>query len=152
MLLLQQSCKLEVERYMANRIMRTTSVQTTSKWSTFLALACAVHCVAMPFVGALLPVLGLQFLDSEFFEFSIVGLGLAIGAYSVLRGQRIHRNNMILLLFFTGAATLLSAILFTEEPLEIWLVVAGALMVGIAQWQNSKMTHSCSNPSCTHTH
>gem|GEM_PF-6137439 len=104
----------------------------------------------MPFVGALLPVLGLQFLESELFELGIVGLGLGIGAYAVLRGTRIHKNAVVLVLFFTGAATLLSAILFTEEPLEIWLVVAGALLVGISQWQNSRMSHQCSNPSCTH--
>lgn len=130
-----------------------SSIQATSKWGAFLALACAVHCIAMPFVATLLPVLGLQFLESTAFELSIVGLGLGFGAYSVGKGYlRVHRNKNILGLFAIGAAVMLTGILGAEEPLEIWLVVVGAIAVGAAQWINVRHSHSVahSNGTCSH--
>lgn len=130
-----------------------TAIQTTSKWGTFLALACAVHCIAMPFVSTALPLVGLQFLESELFEIGLVGLGLSFGAYSIFKAYRVtHHIHSIPLLFVAGTALLLSGILFAPEAAEIFLVVAGAVLVGIAQFQNRKYAHAhdCDDPRHAH--
>ncbi len=108
----------------------------------------------MPFVATMLPLIGLQFLESTAFELSIVGLGLAFGAYSVGKGYlKVHRNFNVLGLFAVGAGVMLTGILAAEEPLEIWLVVIGALAVGTAQWFNLRTSHSVAhaNGTCLHT-
>lgn len=132
-------------------IFAKTSIQSTGKWGTFLALACAVHCIAMPFVSTALPLVGLQFLESELFEIALVSIGLSFGAYSVFKGYwSIHRKASIPMLFAAGTCLLLSGILFAPEELEIVLVVAGAVLVGIAQYQNRRISHSCDNPHHVH--
>lgn len=137
-----------------SNITSDSSIQTTSKWGAFLALACAVHCIAMPFVATMLPLIGLQFLESTAFELSIVGLGLGFGAYSIGKGfLKVHRNKNILGLFAFGAVVMLFGILGAEEPLEIWLVVVGALAVGTAQWINVRSSHAVAHAegTCLHT-
>ncbi len=130
-----------------------TSIQSTGKWGALLALACAIHCVAMPFTAALLPLIGLQFLESTAFELSIVGLGLGFGTYSIVKGfLRVHRNKNILGLFTFGAAVMLFGILSAEEPMEIWLVIVGALSVGTAQWINVRNSHAVAHSESTCLH
>lgn len=129
------------------------SIRTTSKWGAFLAFACAVHCIAMPFVATVLPLVGLQFLESTAFELGIVGLGLGFGAYSVGKGYlKVHRNLNVLGLFAIGSVLMLTGILATEEPLEIWFVVVGALAVAGAQWVNLRTSHSIAHAkgACLH--
>ena len=130
------------------------SIRTTSKWGAFLAFACAIHCIAMPFVATLLPLVGLQFLESTAFELSIVGLGLAFGAYSVGKGYiKVHRNLHVVALFALGSILLLTGILATEEPLEIWFVVVGAIGVAAAQFFNLRTSHAVAHAegACLHT-
>ena len=115
-----------------------------------MALACAVHCIAMPFVSAALPVIGLQFLDSVLFEVGLIGLGLAFGAVSVMKGYRnVHRMKAVPAVFIAGSALLLSGVLFLEEPWELVVVISGAVAVAIAQMINLSLTHKHSE-NCSH--
>lgn len=127
-------------------------VHMTSKWGAFLTLACAIHCMLMPFISAALPLMGMQFLDSHVFEVGLVLVGLGIGAYSVVKGVReIHQNFRVALLFTIGAVILLSGVLFLEDPYELILVIAGAVGVGGAQWWNMRLSHHAHCEVCKAT-
>lgn len=126
-----------------SRIISKVSVKSTGKWSAWLALACAVHCILMPFVSAALPLIGMQFLESTFFEAALVGVGLSFGAYSIWKGYRqIHDMKSLPAAFVAGAGLMLSGIVFFEEPLELVFVISGAVMVAIAQLVNLRLTHA----------
>lgn len=134
-----------------HKLISKVNVQTTGKWSAWLALACAIHCILMPFVSAALPLIGMQFLESTLFEVGLVGAGLSFGAFSIWRGYRnIHGMKSLPAGFLGGAVLMLSGILFFEEPLELVFVIAGALMVAIAQIANLRLTHAATCESHAH--
>ena len=126
-----------------SRLLSKISVSSTGKWSAFLALACAIHCILMPFVSAALPLIGMQFLESTLFEVALVAGGLSFGAFSIWKGYRqIHRMKSLLAAFVGGVALMLCGILFFEEPLELVFVISGAVMVAVAQLINLRLTHA----------
>lgn len=57
-----------------------------------LSFACAVHCMAMPLLITILPLIGLGFLANERAELILItgAIGLAIG--SLVWGVRHHRS------------------------------------------------------------
>lgn len=125
------------------RLLSKSSLESSGKWSAFLALACAIHCILMPFVSAALPLIGMQFLESTAFEAGLVGAGLSFGAWSIARGyKQVHGLRSLPAAFSGGALLMLSGILFFEEPWEILLVVSGAVTVAVAQLVNLRITHS----------
>ena len=56
-----------------------------------LSMACAVHCLAMPLVVTMLPLVGLGFLAGEPAEYAMVGAVL-LAAGSAVSGVRHHRK------------------------------------------------------------
>ncbi|TWT73339.1 MerC domain-containing protein [Allorhodopirellula solitaria] len=56
------------------------------------SIACAIHCAAMPFVIAFLPMLGLSFLADESFHKVMVVVCLLLGAFAFVPGWRRHRR------------------------------------------------------------
>ena len=123
------------------RYFQRFSSDSSGRVSAGLALACAVHCIAMPVIATALPLLGLQFLDSVLFELILVGAGLSFGAYSVIKGYRKGKPVAIPVVFFAGAALLVIGILSHSESFELMLVVVGALAVAIAQMVNLRHVH-----------
>ncbi|MEM1068200.1 MAG: MerC domain-containing protein [Planctomycetota bacterium] len=71
-------------------------MKKTGPWTDWLgvtaSIACAIHCAAMPFVIAFLPMLGLSFLADEGFHQVMVGVCLAIAAIAFVPGWRMHRR------------------------------------------------------------
>lgn len=56
------------------------------------SVACAIHCAAMPFVVALLPMLGLSFLADESFHQVMVVVCSGLAAAAFLPGLQRHRR------------------------------------------------------------
>ena len=56
------------------------------------SVACAIHCAAMPFVVAFLPMLGLSFLADETFHRVMVFVCLALAAVAFIPGWKRHRR------------------------------------------------------------
>ncbi|MEM9644778.1 MAG: MerC domain-containing protein [Planctomycetota bacterium] len=67
-----------------------------SRWTDWFgvaaSVACAIHCAAMPFVVAFLPLFGLSFLAEEGFHQVMVFVCLAVAAVSFVPGWRRHRR------------------------------------------------------------
>lgn len=65
-------------------------------WSDWVGItasvACAIHCAAMPFVIAFLPMLGLSFLADEGFHKVMVGVCTVFALLAFVPGWRLHRR------------------------------------------------------------
>jgi hypothetical protein len=110
------------------------------------SLACAVHCAAMPMLVGLLPIVGLSFLASEQAEWSLVGLSLCVGIWSLLLSYaRKHRHWRPLLIFAFGASLIIAVRLLAEEGsrLEAPAMVAGALLIACAHMVNRQLRRRC---------
>ena len=69
-----------------------------------LSSLCAIHCLAMPFVAGLLPLLGLGFLGSRGFERGACVVMMALASACLVAGCRRHRRWWLLGLLGAGAA------------------------------------------------
>src|SRR5512146_710329 len=63
---------------------------------------CALHCAALPFVFALLPALGLEFLANHEFERWFIAFATTLALTMLIRGYRRHREPHALFLLFPG--------------------------------------------------
>jgi 4-hydroxybenzoate polyprenyltransferase len=118
------------------------------KTGAALSWACAVHCLAMPFLISLLPAAGFAFFAHEGIEYLFIGSSVLVASISLLPGFfRFHRNVNTLLLFAGGIALMISADGFFEENFagKILTVAAGALFVTAAHALNRYLCRKCEN-------
>jgi MerC mercury resistance protein len=105
---------------------------------------CAVHCALLPFVIALLPLLGLGFLADHRFERIFVACAAALASVTIVTAWRRHRKLHALFLLVPGIALLLAGILIDIEHRE-WthtvLVVCGGVLVASAHVVNLVLSH-----------
>lgn len=80
-----------------------------------LSLACAIHCVALPFILTSLPLLGLSFLAHSVFELFMIVLALGLATASFCWGVKVHGQWKILLLIAAAAVLFVTGMLHTGE-------------------------------------
>ena len=115
----------------------------------FLSFSCAVHCVAMPLLVTILPLLGLGFLASERAELIIIGaVALALG--SVVWGIRNHRSWRAFLILVVAVAFIATAHIATEGIFEVALHATGGLLLAAAHLLNRHLCKIC--PTCEREH
>lgn len=141
-----------------------TTTRTLSRLDcigTCVSLACAVHCMALPFVLYLLPFLGLSLLAEDQFEIAIIAVSLLIAVTSLCWGARIHHKRRTLLFVLVAAAFFILARtigvnehlttghLSVEQhhsPLHWYLMALGGLSLAAGHLLNRRLCRSC--PSC----
>ena len=111
-----------------------------------LSFACAIHCMAMPLLITILPLIGLGFLTNERAEVVLItiAIGLAIG--SLAWGVRHHRSwraFLILLVAFVFIATARTAV---EGTFEVVFYSIGAIALASAHLVNRHLCKTC--PAC----
>lgn len=100
---------------------------------------CALHCAALPFVLALLPLVGLQFLAGRAFERGFVIGAATLATVVLLGGWRRHRRLVPWMLALPGLLLLLSGIwidLGTSVVIHSLLVVTGGVLLACAHLCN----------------
>jgi hypothetical protein len=80
-----------------------------------LSLACAIHCVALPFILTSLPLLGLSFLAHSVFELAMIVLALGLATASFCWGVKVHGQWKILLPIAAAAVLFVTGMLHTGE-------------------------------------
>ena len=108
------------------------------------SLLCAVHCMLLPFVLALLPLIGLEFLAGHTFERIFVACAALLASASILTGYRRHRHSQALFLMVPGIALLLFGVainLDVHVVIHTASVVTGGLLVASAHVTNLVLTH-----------
>ncbi len=106
---------------------------------------CAIHCALLPFVIALLPLLGLEFLADHDFERGFVLFAAALATTTLVTGHRKHRRRLPLLLALPGLLLLVLGVtvvdLDTQTALHSLMVTCGGLLVASAHVINLRLTY-----------
>lgn len=105
---------------------------------------CAVHCALLPFVIALLPLIGLGFLADHRFERVFVACAAALASVTILTAWRRHRKLHALFLLVPGIGLLLAGIVIdigVHEWMHTGLVVCGGVLVASAHVVNLVLSH-----------
>ncbi|MGH8212665.1 MAG: MerC domain-containing protein [Rhodanobacteraceae bacterium] len=105
---------------------------------------CAVHCALLPFVIALLPLIGLGFLADHRFERIFVACAAALASVTIVTAWRRHRKLHALSLLIPGITLLLAGIVIDiarHEWLHAALVVCGGVLVASAHVVNLVLSH-----------
>jgi hypothetical protein len=108
------------------------------------SLLCAVHCALLPFVLALLPLIGLEFLAGHAFERIFVTCAAALAGASLIVAYRRHRRPQALFLMVPGIALLLFGIAINLDVhvlLHTASVVTGGLLLASAHVTNLVLAH-----------
>lgn len=119
---------------------------------------CAIHCAAMPFVIALLPVLGLSFLADHRFETGFVAFACVLASLALVSGYRRHHRRLPLVLATPGLILLVLGVTFLHGGslvVHSVLVTCGGLLVASAHFVNLRVDHSehaghIHGPTCAH--
>ncbi|MEO9080386.1 MAG: MerC domain-containing protein [Rhodanobacter sp.] len=119
---------------------------------------CAIHCALLPFVLALLPLVGLEFLADYRFERGFVMFACALALVALVRGFRRHQQPLPLLLAIPGLALLLLGVTFAENYsiiLHSVLVTCGGLLLAGAHFVNLRRDSQhrrghVHGPQCAH--
>ena len=84
-----------------------------------LSFACAVHCLAMPLLVAVLPLIGLGFLVGERAELVIIISAVALAIGSLAWGIRHHRSWRAFLILVVALAFIATARIAAEGISEV---------------------------------
>ena len=115
------------------------------------SLLCAVHCILLPFVLALLPLIGLEFLAGHTFERIFVACAALLASASIITGYRRHGHSHALFLMVPGIALLLFGVaidLDVHVLIHTASVVTGGLLVASAHITNLVLTHRYHHANC----
>ncbi len=117
---------------------------------------CAIHCALLPFVLAILPLLGLSFLADHAFERGFVLCASALALFALLNGYRRHHRPLPLWLALPGLTLLILGVTFAENYsiiLHSVLVTCGGLLLASAHFVNLRLDRTFGHvhgPQCAH--
>lgn len=115
------------------------------------SLLCAVHCMLLPFVLALLPLIGLEFLAGHVFERIFVACAAVLASASLITAYRRHHKPHALFLMVPGILLLLFGVAIDINAhivLHTASVVTGGLLVASAHITNLVLAHRHPCDSC----
>jgi hypothetical protein len=115
------------------------------------SLLCAVHCALLPILLTSLPLFGVNIIHNLLFEWGMIAIAAAVGAYSLYHGFIKHHQQWLpAILFAVGIFFLIAKQLFHQY--EIWLLIPAVILIVTAHYQNYRLCHlsKCSSPHHKH--
>lgn len=105
-----------------------------------LSTICIVHCLAMPFIVAILPVAALTFGTDGHFHALMLWLVVPTSAIGFSLGYRVHHSARIVVAGTVAVAVLALVALWGhdhwEPRFETTVNVAASILLAIAHWRN----------------
>ena len=108
--------------------------------------ACAVHCLALPFLVGVLPLVGLSFLLEETTERVFIGISVVIAVFGLLPAYfREHGKLRSIFLAAAGIGLIVLTHFLFEENLtaKILFLIAGAGLISAAHLLNRRLCREC---------
>jgi len=144
---------MEVEQASSSRWWRVAD-----RVGAVASFLCAIHCALLPFVLALLPFMGLEFLADHRLERAFVLFAGLLAVLVLVRGFRRHRWSLPLVLAAPGLALLLLGVTYAEDysiGLHSALVTCGGLLLAAAHGVNLRRDRQVGHvhvhsPQCAH--
>ncbi len=112
---------------------------------------CAVHCAALPFVLALLPLIGLGFLAGHTFERVFVLCAASLAGVALVVGYRRHHQRLPLLLALPGLLLLVIGVCIDVDRalvVHAAMVTLGGTLVACAHLVNLRFSRA--RQACGH--
>lgn len=114
------------------------------KFGMTAAIACAIHCAALPFVITTLPLWGLNFLAHSWVELGMISLSLIIGLWSLSTAYPKHKKLIPILVLILGFALIASGHYWLED-LEAVLIPLGGFTIATAHLLNWRYSRTCNH-------
>src|ERR1035441_6691699 len=86
----------------------------------FLSLACAIHCLAVPLLLGILPLMGLSFLLSWKWEALFICAAMFLATLSFCWGYRLHRKVELLLMLYLSTGMIVAGKLLVGGQVGLW--------------------------------
>ncbi|MDY7026034.1 MAG: MerC domain-containing protein [Pseudomonadota bacterium] len=116
---------------------------TSDLFAIGLSMACAVHCLLLPFLLVFMPSALAMVLDNEAFHTWMLIAVIPLSFFALTLGCRQHKRYQLLALCSVGLLLMVSAVLWGEswfgELGEKFLTLAGALFVALGHWLNHRL-------------
>lgn len=110
---------------------------------------CALHCILLPILIPILPLMGLSFLADHAWEHFFLLMTAALGTVALFSGfKRYHKRLYPFYLLYLGIALYWIKHDFAQS-LEIYFILGGASLIIAAHFINIKLCNSCT--SCDET-
>lgn len=111
---------------------------------------CLIHCLAMPVIITILPIMGWQFLESKNAHYVLACFVFAFALFAIVPGYIKHKRASIFWCMIAGLSLVLTATFvcgrLLPETIELPLITAGNLILVATHWQNRKLS------TCQHSH
>ena len=111
-----------------------------------LSVACAIHCLLMPLLVAVLPLIGLGFFATERAEVVLISGAIALAIASLAWGVRHHRRWRALLILIVALAFIATARTAVEGTFEVVFYSIGGVLLASAHLVNRHLCKTC--PAC----
>jgi hypothetical protein len=132
------------------------AANAVDRFGAIASSLCAIHCMVLPFVLALLPALGLSFLADHGFERCFVAFASVLASWSLLSSYRRHRRPQPLWLLLPGLTLLWSGAFVVDEhyglAIHAVLVAMGGALLASAHLTNLRFARDLGyGPECGHS-
>ena len=111
------------------------------------SVICLIHCMAMPLILALLPSMGLSFLESEEAHWVLATLIIGFALVAIFPAYLKHKQPAILTFMIVGMLLVVFGAFFAENTLghayEMPLLVVGNLILMATHWRNRSLVKCC---------
>ncbi|MDQ8184518.1 MerC domain-containing protein [Pelagicoccus sp. SDUM812002] len=126
----------------------------TRKWDVAgigLSVLCAIHCLSVPFLMGVLPLVGLDFVADHGFEWVMMSLIFAVAGLSYFNGYRRHGRKAIFTFLAVGMIIFAGIRPVLEEGLHPVATILGGCVFVLGHWKNWHWHKpSCRKPCCSH--
>ncbi len=124
----------------------------TDKTAISLSLLCAIHCLALPLIVALLPSLAALGLEDEAFHFWMVIAVIPTSVIALTMGCKKHKRYSVLMIGAVGLCILAAAAFLGEDILsEFWekgLSLIGTTFIAVGHVWNYRLCRQKVNCDC----
>lgn len=113
-----------------------------SRLGMSLSFLCAIHCLSMPFIIALLPTAGSYF-HSSMIEGSVIGMSILLAVYTLYKDFRNHKRIIPILILGLGFIVVVSA--FIYEAFHDFYALGGIIIfiAYVINWFQNRKFKSC---------
>ncbi|MCP9756541.1 MerC domain-containing protein [Lacihabitans sp. CCS-44] len=110
-----------------------------------LSFLCLIHCLAMPFIITLLPLVAKGFMNHTLEIFLVAG-SFVIAVLLLTKDYRIHRKTTPLLLLFGASILQYIGLFVVIQKQESMFVISGSILMAISYLSNWNLHQKmCSN-------
>jgi phosphoglycerol transferase MdoB-like AlkP superfamily enzyme len=116
------------------------------------SLACAIHCAILPLMLGSLPIMGINLVNNEGFEYFMIFLAFGIGTYSLWHGFRRHHHSFLpLAIFFSGITLLVAKQVWHNWQLVLLpLAVVFIIAAHVLNYRSCRIHAHAHSDDCNH--